>query len=81
MASEEVRAAAFEKADADMVAVAETIIKRRSGHFDPAIFRDRYQEVCATRYRPDPRGWTAPAAEPQSEKIRPPGGTREARFG
>jgi DNA end-binding protein Ku len=48
-ASEEVRAAAFEKADADidadMVAVAETIIKRRSGHFDPATFRDRYQEA------------------------------------
>jgi len=47
--SEEVRAAAFEKADADidadMVAVAETIIKRRSGHFDPAAFHDRYQEA------------------------------------
>ena len=48
-ASEEVRAAAFGKADteidADMVAIAETIIKRRSGHFDPATFRDRYQEA------------------------------------
>jgi DNA end-binding protein Ku len=48
-ASEEVRAAAFTKADmdidADMVAIAETIIKRRSGHFDPATFRDRYQEA------------------------------------
>lgn len=48
-ASEEVRAAAFDKADteidADMVAIAETIIKRRSGHFDPATFRDRYQEA------------------------------------
>ncbi len=48
-ASKEVRAAAFEKADADidadMVAVAETIIKRRSGRFDPATFRDRYQEA------------------------------------
>jgi DNA end-binding protein Ku len=48
-ASEEVRAAAFGKADtesdADMVAVAGTIIKRRSGHFDPATFRDRYQEA------------------------------------
>ncbi|HEV2097296.1 MAG TPA: Ku protein [Stellaceae bacterium] len=47
-ASEEVRAASFAKADtdidADMVAIAETIIKRRSGHFDPATFRDRYQE-------------------------------------
>jgi DNA end-binding protein Ku len=48
-ASEEVRAAAFEKADADidtdMVAIAETIIKRRSGHFNPTTFRDRYQEA------------------------------------
>jgi DNA end-binding protein Ku len=48
-ASEEVRAAAFGKADmeidADMVAVAGTIIKRRRGHFDPATFRDRYQEA------------------------------------
>jgi DNA end-binding protein Ku len=48
-ASEEVRAAAFAKGDteidADMVAIAETIIKRRSGHFDPATFRDRYQEA------------------------------------
>jgi DNA end-binding protein Ku len=44
-ASEEVRAAAFGKADteidADMVAVGGTIIKRRSGHFDPVTFRDR----------------------------------------
>jgi DNA end-binding protein Ku len=28
-----------------MVAIAETIIKRRSGHFDPATFRDRCQEA------------------------------------
>ena len=48
-ASEEVRAAAFEKSDAEidaeMVAIARTIIKRRSGHFDPTAFRDRYQEA------------------------------------
>ena len=48
-ASEEVGAAAFAKTDteidADMVAIAETIIKRRGGHFDPATFRDRYQEA------------------------------------
>src|SRR5262249_34613568 len=31
--------------DADMVAVAAMIIKRRSGHFDPTTFRDRYQEA------------------------------------
>jgi DNA end-binding protein Ku len=48
-ASEEVRAAVFEKADtdidADMVAIAETIIKRRGGNFDPTFFRDRYQDA------------------------------------
>jgi DNA end-binding protein Ku len=48
-ASEEVRAAAFETSDAeidpDMVAIAGTIIKRRSSHFDPTAFRDRYQEA------------------------------------
>jgi DNA end-binding protein Ku len=48
-ASEEVRAARFEEVDtgidADMVAIAETIIKRRSGRFDPNTFRDRYQEA------------------------------------
>jgi non-homologous end joining protein Ku len=47
--AEEVRAAAFEKSeadiDADMVAIAATIITRRSGRFDPAAFRDRYQEA------------------------------------
>jgi DNA end-binding protein Ku len=28
-----------------MVAVASMIIKRRSGHFDPTTFQDRYQEA------------------------------------
>ena len=31
--------------DPDMVAIAETIIDRRSGAFDPATFRDRYQDA------------------------------------
>jgi len=48
-ATEEVRAAAFEEADddvdADMVAIAATIIRRRSGRFDPVTFQDRYQEA------------------------------------
>jgi DNA end-binding protein Ku len=48
-AAEEVRAAAFDNSesdvDADMVAIAATIIRRRSGSFDPATFRDRYQEA------------------------------------
>lgn len=32
-------------ADPDMVAVAETIIERRAGEFDPSEFHDRYQEA------------------------------------
>jgi DNA end-binding protein Ku len=48
-AAEEVRAAAFDNTDGDidpdMVAIAATIIRRRSGSFDPATFRDRYQEA------------------------------------
>jgi len=47
--ADEVRAADFAPAaadiDPDMVAVAETIIKRRAGSFDPATFRDRYQDT------------------------------------
>ena len=38
-------ARAHGEADADMIAVAAMIMKRRSGHFDPATFRDRYQEA------------------------------------
>jgi DNA end-binding protein Ku len=45
----EVRSAEFgaaaDKADPDMVAVAETIIERRAAEFDPADFRDRYQDA------------------------------------
>jgi DNA end-binding protein Ku len=48
-AAEEVRAASFDNTDGDidpdMVAIAATIIRRRSGSFDPATFRDRYQEA------------------------------------
>ena len=47
--ADEVREAEFAPAtadiDPDMVAVAETIIKRRTGSFDPATFRDRYQDA------------------------------------
>ena len=48
-AADEVRAADFGTAEADldpeMVAIAEAIIQRRIGKFDPATFRDRYQEA------------------------------------
>ena len=59
-ASEEVRTPAFTTTgadiDADMVAVAETIIKRRSGHFDPSTFRDRYQEALRALIEAKMRG-------------------------
>jgi DNA end-binding protein Ku len=48
-AAEEIRAAEFGPADGevdpDMVAIVETIIKRRIGAFDPATFKDRYREA------------------------------------
>lgn len=51
-ATEEVRAAAFDMVDsdidADMVAVAETIIKRRSGHFDPTVLGIAIKRRCAS---------------------------------
>jgi len=48
--ADEVRAAEFgakakAEAEADMVAVAETIMERRKAKFDPAAFRDRYQDA------------------------------------
>ena len=48
-AAEEVRAPQFSQAngaiDAGMLAIAHTIIERRTGKFDPSKFRDRYQEA------------------------------------
>ncbi|MGE5269271.1 MAG: Ku protein, partial [Thiohalocapsa sp.] len=48
-AAAEIRAAEFPplpaELDPDMVATAEAIIARRTGHFDPSTFRDRYQEA------------------------------------
>jgi DNA end-binding protein Ku len=48
--ADEVRPAEFgpppkSEIDADMVAIAESIIDRRSGEFDPSTFRDRYQDA------------------------------------
>jgi DNA end-binding protein Ku len=48
--ADEVRPAEFgplpkSEIDADMVGIAETIIERRSGAFDPETFRDRYQDA------------------------------------
>src|SRR5580704_723679 len=52
-AAEEVRAAQFGMAegelDAEMVAIAKTIIAQRTGSFDPTTYRDRYQEALQER--------------------------------
>jgi DNA end-binding protein Ku len=48
-AADDVRAPHFSEAngaiDAEMLAIARTIIERRTGKFDPSEFRDRYQEA------------------------------------
>jgi DNA end-binding protein Ku len=48
-AAEEVRASEFDtfggELDAEAVAIAGMIIKRKTGSFDPSIFRDRYQQA------------------------------------
>ena len=47
--ADEVRTAEFDKeggeVDSDMLAIAETIMERRKSDFDPATFRDRYQDA------------------------------------
>jgi DNA end-binding protein Ku len=71
--SEEVRAAAFDKSaaeiDPEMVAIAGTIIKRRSGRFDPATFRDRYQEALRELIEAKMKGL---AVEPKQIASPPP---------
>src|SRR5260221_14637374 len=48
-AAEEVRPVQFDdldgEVDPELVAIAEMIIGRRAGHFDPSTFRDRYQDA------------------------------------
>jgi DNA end-binding protein Ku len=48
-AADEVRAPQFSEAngaiDAEMLAIARTIVERRTGKFDPSKYRDRYQEA------------------------------------
>jgi DNA end-binding protein Ku len=48
-ASDEVRGAEFDRergqVDAELVALAETIIERKAGAFEPATFHDRYQDA------------------------------------
>ena len=69
--ADEVRAAEFageapKQADADMVAIAETIMDRLAGKFDPADFRDRYQDALRELVDSKTKG-EAPALRPVAE--------------
>lgn len=44
--------------DADMVAIAETIVERRVGTFDPSSFRDRYQDALRELVESKTKGLT-----------------------
>jgi DNA end-binding protein Ku len=59
-AADEVRAPQFSKTDsavdAEMLAIARTIIERRTGKFDPGKFRDRYQEALRELIEAKTRG-------------------------
>ena len=69
-ASDEVRAAEFDKikgdVDAEMVEMAETIMNRLSRKFDPANFHDRYQDALRALVESKVKG-VAPSAAPIEE--------------
>src|SRR5260370_8283465 len=59
-AAGEVRAPQFGTAegdlDAEMVAIAGTIIRQRTGNFDPSAYRDRYQDALQHLIEPKIKG-------------------------
>jgi DNA end-binding protein Ku len=74
-AGDEVRPAEFAdkskgEADPDMVAIAETIIERRAGAFEPSEFRDRYQDALRELVEAKTKGLaTAPRAVEEPPKV------------
>ena len=70
--ADEVRAAEFDTAggevDSDMLAIAETIMERRKSNFDPASFRDRYQDALRELVEGKLKG----VARPTHEVAEPP---------
>lgn len=64
-AADEVRPAEFGPANGDgdpeMIEIAELIIQRRLGHFDPAAFRDRYQDALRELIEAKTSGRKVPA--------------------
>jgi DNA end-binding protein Ku len=73
--ADEVRAAEFTAEDAsgidpDMLSIAETIIERRKGAFDPANFRDTYQDALRSLVEIKLKGIaTAPRAIAEPAKV------------
>ena len=71
--AEEVRPAQFDglegEVDPEMIAIAEMILQRRAGHFDPSTFRDRYQEALRELIEAKMRG--LPVKAKQAETPRP----------
>lgn len=72
---DEVRPAEFSSkhkgaVDPDMVAIAETIIERKSAAFDPASFRDRYQDALHALVESKTKGLVkAPRAVEEPPKV------------
>ncbi|HVH80883.1 MAG TPA: Ku protein [Stellaceae bacterium] len=73
--ADEVRPAEFSskhkgEADTDMVAIAETIIERKAAKFDPANFRDRYQDALHALVESKTKGLAkAPSAVEEPPKV------------
>ncbi len=73
--ADEVRPAEFGakrkgEVDPDMVAIAETIIERKSAAFDPANFRDRYQDALNALVESKTKGLVkAPSAIEEPAKV------------
>ena len=71
--AEEVRPAQFDglegEVDPEMIAIAEMILQRRGGHFDPSTFRDRYQEALRELIEAKMRG--LPVKAKPTETPRP----------
>jgi len=70
-ASDEVRAAEFgkqeDKVDPELVALAETIIERKAGDFEPETFHDRYQDALRELVQSKVKGEVTVTAEAIAE--------------
>ena len=81
----EVRPAQFDdlegEVDPEMIAIAEMILQRRAGHFDPSTFRDRYQEALRELIEAKMRGLPVKAKPTETPRSRQSHGRSEAQLG